>query len=211
MSDRFNAAATRAAGQEKFGLSRRRVVQGAAWSVPAIAIAVPVPAFAGASQGVLEFTGQNCKLPGNSAIDPYTNGAVYIFKANNTTAVSADIVIQSIARTGQSFTSSDITVVKLTGTGALCTDVGSSFTIAANSSDLYALVTKEWTNSANGALTANFTVNGVAATPGTTQSDGLNPITSNPSCGIGGSCSQIIDPYIQCILKAIGQTTCPSV
>src|SRR6478609_437452 len=81
MSDRFDAAAKRAAGQEKLGLSRgltrRRVVQGAAWSVPAIAIAAPIPAFA-ASQGFLKFTGENCKLPGNSTA-PWTDGAVYIF------------------------------------------------------------------------------------------------------------------------------------
>ncbi len=212
MSDWFDSAAKRAAGQEKLGLSRgltrRRVVQGAAWSVPAIAIAAPIPAFAGVSQGLLEFTGQNCKLPGNSAIDPYTNGAVYMFRAVNTTATAATICITEIARTGQSFTSADVTVIRVSGTGTLCVDVGDCFVVPANSSTLYALVTKEWSNSANGALTASFTVDGVAAPPGTTDSDGLNPITSNPSCAIGGSCTQISDALTKCILKGLGQSTC---
>ena len=52
--------------QQPSGISRRRVTQGVAWAVPAIAIAAPVPAFAGASQGILTLEGTGCKLPGNS-------------------------------------------------------------------------------------------------------------------------------------------------
>ena len=59
-------------------------------------------------------------------MDPYSNGAVYLFTANNTTAIEATIAIESIARTGQSFTSSDVTVIRVSGTGALCVDVGST-------------------------------------------------------------------------------------
>jgi hypothetical protein len=55
---------------EKLGVdttspSRRTVVKGAAWAVPAIAVASAAPTVA-ASEGPLSFTGGACKLPGNA-------------------------------------------------------------------------------------------------------------------------------------------------
>jgi len=47
-------------------ISRRRVVAGAAWSVPAVMVASAAPAVA-ASKGPIEFTGRACKLPGQSS------------------------------------------------------------------------------------------------------------------------------------------------
>lgn len=191
------------------GVSRRTVTKAMAWAIPAIAVAAPVPAFAGASQGTIAFTGANCKLPGDSAVDPYKNGAIYTMTVTNTTAVAVTVCITGVARTGQSFTSSDITVVRLSGTGTKCTNLGACFTVNANSSDTYALVTKEWSNSANGSLSVTYTVGGVPVAPATSPSNDLSPITSNPSCGIGGSCTSISTAYKQCILKALGQATCP--
>ncbi|KRF43276.1 hypothetical protein ASH01_15875 [Terrabacter sp. Soil811] len=45
--------------------SRRSVVKGAAWAVPAVVVAGAAPTVA-ASSGPLAFTGGACKLPGNS-------------------------------------------------------------------------------------------------------------------------------------------------
>ena len=45
--------------------SRRSVVKGAAWAVPAVVVAAAAPTVA-ASAGLLTFTGKACKLPGNS-------------------------------------------------------------------------------------------------------------------------------------------------
>ena len=52
--------------EPKPGVSRRTVAKAMAWSVPAVALAVPAPAYAasGAPPGVA--VGQACKLPGNS-------------------------------------------------------------------------------------------------------------------------------------------------
>src|SRR4051812_32691651 len=47
------------------GLSRRSVVKGAAWAMPAVVVAPPAPLVA-ASTGALSFPGRACKLPGNS-------------------------------------------------------------------------------------------------------------------------------------------------
>ena len=63
-------------------ISRRRVVAGAAWSVPAVMVASAAPAVA-ASPGPLEFTGGACKLPGN-ATDTF-KGYVFELTATNTT------------------------------------------------------------------------------------------------------------------------------
>jgi hypothetical protein len=215
MSDGFDGAAKRAAGQEKHGLSggltRRRVVQGAAWSVPVIAIAAPVPAFAGASQGVLTFTGENCKLPGNSS-DPWKQGAVYLFSASNTTAVGITVDITSVLRSNSSLPATDVTVIRLSGSGLHCSPIGTTFPVAAGATgDRYALVTSDWPSSANGNLVVNYEVDDVAQTPATGASNDLSPITSNPSCDIGGSCNTISDAFKKCILRGLGFPACPTI
>ena len=65
------------------GVSRRTVTKAMAWAVPAIAIAAPVPAFAGASQGILTLDGTGCKLPGNS--NPTYKGYAFNINVSNTT------------------------------------------------------------------------------------------------------------------------------
>lgn len=49
------------------GLSRRTIAKGAAWSVPAVALASAAPAIAASGGGPLSLVGTPCKLPGNSA------------------------------------------------------------------------------------------------------------------------------------------------
>lgn len=48
------------------GVSRRTVVKGAAWAVPAITVASAVPAMAASATVTVSEAGDACKLPGNS-------------------------------------------------------------------------------------------------------------------------------------------------
>ena len=85
--------------------SRRSVVKGAAWAVPAIAVASAAPTVA-ASAGFLTFTGSACKLPGNSSST--FKGYVFELLAHNATGplprdavtVIDSITIQGIADAG---------------------------------------------------------------------------------------------------------------
>ena len=70
--------------------TRRAVVKGAAWTMPAVIMAAPAPMIA-ASTGPLTFTGAACKLPGGSS-DSY-KGYVFELVATNPGGVnSADTV-----------------------------------------------------------------------------------------------------------------------
>lgn len=68
------------------GVSRRTVVKGAAWAVPAITVASAVPAMA-ASQGPIYFTGNACKLPGASIGDGVNYKQGYVFELIATNVV----------------------------------------------------------------------------------------------------------------------------
>ena len=149
--------------QQPSGISRRTVTKAMAWAVPAIAIASPVPAFA-ASRGTLTFTGDNCKLPGNSSA-PWTNGAVYIFNVTNTTPNAIEVCITSVLRSNSDIPATDVTVVRLVGSGPHCTSIGECFIVTPGATQTYALVTSEWPSSANGDLIVNFTVDGDTANP----------------------------------------------
>lgn len=191
------------------GISRRTVTKAMAWAVPAIAIAAPVPAFAGASQGTVELTGEACKLPGNSSAPYDVNGAVYLFTITNTTVNPSTIAFTSVLRTGSSAANLSFSIVRISGSGTCCTLLGSSVTANANSSDTFALVTGNWDNSANGQLTVSYNVEGVPQTPATTTPGSLNPVTPAGPCNIGGSC--VIDAAIsKCYLAAVGVAGCTS-
>jgi hypothetical protein len=192
------------------GISRRTVTKAMAWAVPAIAIAAPVPAFAGASQGTLTLTGAACKLPGNSSAPYSTNGAVYLFTVTNTTVNSSTISITSVLRSGSSNANLGFSIVRISGAGTCCTLLGSTITVAANSSDTFALVTGGWDNSANGQLTVSYNVGGVPQTPATTTPGSLEPVTpGGANCNIGGSCA-ISAAISTCYLQAVGVAGCTS-
>lgn len=80
--------------ETKFGISRRTLAKGVAWSVPAVAVAAAAPAYA-ASDGPIALTGMACKLPGASS-NPYKQG--YIFEAliTNVAGPNPDDVIYEI-------------------------------------------------------------------------------------------------------------------
>lgn len=189
------------------GLTRRTVAKGAAWAVPAVAVVTPTRAMA-ASPGTVSLTGQNCKLPGSSSA-PFTNGAVYLATITNTTNLPITIGLTSFTRGGAVQT--EVGVVKLSSSpaGACCTNLtagvnNNSFTVAANSSGTYAIVTADFANSANNNVSVAYTVNGQAQPPATdTDNTGLPPIAGN-GCGNGGSCDSLTLAQRACLLKAIG-------
>jgi hypothetical protein len=174
--------------EPKPGISRRTVAKAAAWSVPAIALAVSTPAYA-ASPGFITLTGDGCKLPGQ-ATDIFKG---YAFEASisNTTNAGVSIAITDITLNGEDL--GDVTVVAL-GT---CTVLGDTFVIAAGTTDLrVAIITEDAANSANGTLIISGTVDGVAGAV-TAQADAAPPIVG------GGSCTTYSVQEKACIVSAL--------
>ena len=71
--------------------TRRTVVKGAAWTMPAVLVAAPAPVVA-ASVAPLTFTGSACKLPGGSS-DAYKG---YVFELVATSAGGSDNTVTVI-------------------------------------------------------------------------------------------------------------------
>jgi hypothetical protein len=171
------------------GITRRRVTQGVAWAVPVIAIAAPVPAFAGVSQGILTLTGVGCKLPGAS--NPTYKGYAFKLIATNTTAnkyycVTIGVVTLNGDDLGQS------TVINL-ATGQ-CSNLGNPFCVPPGGLPNLAIVTADAGSSSNGQLIVNYTVRentgscdcaGGTVVPTTPASTGINdaPPINGESCG----------------------------
>ena len=101
--------------EPKPGISRRTVAKAMAWSVPAVALAVPAPAYAASGQPPTVLVGEACKLPGASAqgceelfdglpgLDPTKAFAIPLLVCNET---SKDIVLKpsiSITSSGLPF------------------------------------------------------------------------------------------------------------
>lgn len=137
-------------GAEPGGISRRTVTKAMAWAVPAIAVAAPVPAFAGASQGVLRLDGTGCKLPGRSN-DNYKGYAFGVDASNPTQTIYYCVTLTSVTLNGESLGA--FTVINL----ADCTNLTSSFCLAPgdNLSQL-ALLTSDAGNSSNGQLIVTY-------------------------------------------------------
>jgi hypothetical protein len=58
--------------EQKSGVSRRTVAKAMAWSVPAVALAVPAPAYAASPcTPIISFGPTSCKCPGQSTGDPW--------------------------------------------------------------------------------------------------------------------------------------------
>jgi hypothetical protein len=102
-------------------ISRRVVVAGAAWSVPAITLASAAPAVA-SSRGPLSFTGKACKLPGNSS-DTY-KGYVFELVSDNPLGPPGDTVIQIRNVTVDGSPTAAAIVVKTTANACSCTCAG---------------------------------------------------------------------------------------
>ncbi|MEO5746847.1 MAG: hypothetical protein ABIQ61_02695 [Ornithinibacter sp.] len=188
------------------GLTRRTVAKGAAWAVPVIAVVTPTHAMA-ASNGVVSFTGKNCKLPGSSSV--YNNGAVYLATISNTTNAAITITIVDFTRGAETTTIVGVVKLSTQPSGDLCcvdltAGADDTFTVAANSTGTYAIITKDFGNSANNSVSLRYKVNGGPTLTAPGQDGGLNPIAGG-NCGSGGSCNALTDAQKACVLKAIGQ------
>lgn len=71
--------------EPKAGVSRRTVAKAMAWSVPAVALAVPAPAYAASGGPPTIQVGDACKLPGNSCGDVFVKGYVFDVTISNNT------------------------------------------------------------------------------------------------------------------------------
>jgi hypothetical protein len=82
----------------KRGLSRRTMIAATAWTVPAVIAATSTPAMA-ASPGVVSFTGEACKHPGNSQA-PFRQDYHFVLQINNTTAESVEVEFTAMWKNG---------------------------------------------------------------------------------------------------------------
>ena len=185
--------------QRPSGITRRRVTQGVAWAVPVIAIAAPVPAFAGASQGILTLEGTGCKLPGASN-DIYKGYAFNLTATNPRTDTYYCVRIDSITLNGD--TLGGTTVVNL----ATCQNLSSTFCIPPSPNgtltDL-AIVTELAGNSSNGQLIVGYSVK---ETVGCCTNEGTFAPAPNAQTGIndtppinGASCTQFTTAQKLCL------------
>jgi hypothetical protein len=71
--------------EPKTGVTRRTVAKAMAWSVPAVALAVPAPAYAASGGPPTIQVGDACKLPGNSCGNVFVKGYVFDVTISNNT------------------------------------------------------------------------------------------------------------------------------
>jgi hypothetical protein len=142
--------------QPPTGVTRRTVAKGLGWTVPVIAVAMPVPAFAASGNPPGTAVGVACKLPGNSAsscaevfaglpgLDPNKAFAIPFLVNNNT---SKPIVL----RPSMTITSSGLPFAVVGISPPYCTPIAPGDTvkvIAYANSD----------NSANQSVTLSFII-----------------------------------------------------
>lgn len=169
--------------EQQPGVSRRTVAKAMAWSVPAVALAVPAPAYA-ASPGIITLTGAGCKLPGNSS--PIYKGYAFRATISNTTNAAISITITDITLGGEDL--GNVSVVRLSP----CSNLGTNtFIVPANSTFEVALVTQNAASSENGTLLVSYTVDG-APDQATATAAGLPPIQ-------GSSCTAFTKAEANCI------------
>lgn len=153
--------------QPDTGISRRTVTKAMAWAVPAIAIAAPVPAFAGASQDFVTFTGRACKDPGGG------QNKFYYFQVK-------------ITNSSQNALTVDFTGVVVNGVnGDASTITPNPYQVPAYTECVVTLRFGVFPDSANGSATLSYSVNGDPQPPvGSGTINNLPPLTDSG----GGSC-----------------------
>lgn len=153
--------------QQNGGISRRTVTKAMAWAVPAIAIAAPVPAFAGASQDFVTFTGKACKDPGGGTQKYYYFQVKITNSSQNALTVSfTGVVVNGVA-------------------GNAGTITPNPYQVPAYTECLVTLRFGTFPDSANGEATLSYTVNGAAQPP--VDSGAINDLPPLTDSG-GGSC-----------------------
>jgi hypothetical protein len=144
----------------KSGISRRTVVKGAAWSVPAIAVAGAAPAMA-VSGGLVSFTGQACKLPGNST----NNLKSYRFdmvSVNPLHGDYGDVIIVVTSFTFNGVQAQNVTIDLTSGTECQtnCGDLGGldQLCISDDSTITWQAIVGPYADSRNGEATITYDV-----------------------------------------------------
>jgi hypothetical protein len=175
----------------KKGISRRTVVQGTAWAVPAVVIATAVPAYAGASQGILTVNGNGCKLPGASN-NTFKGYAYRLVAANTTPSTTYTIKIVSVTLNGEDLGAAAI--VNLTN----CQNLGSTITVLPGQTlTNLALITANAASSPNGSLIVTYQVStDGGATYGPSQT--TTATASAPPIN-GASCSTFTQTEKDCL------------
>jgi hypothetical protein len=152
------------------GISRRRVVAGAAWAVPAVAVATAAPASAQSVPPVnISDFGVGCKYPGQSDKSrPY--GYVFYVEFTNDSTEDVTITIDSISLDGQPLTVDEIQLED----GTVVTQ---PFSLAAGDSIQLAIFATGATNSQNGQLVIGYSwYVGATKIDSATASTGLNSL-----------------------------------
>ncbi|MGA1827845.1 hypothetical protein [Microbacterium sp.] len=155
---------------QQSGVSRRTVTKAMAWAVPAIAVAVPAPAFGLASQGIVTLTGRGCKDPGASIPGNPNSKAYYVeVVISNTTANPITVLYTNAIVNGAQ-------PIAPPGFEANPTQT----VVAANTTCTVVVRIGNWGDSANATVTLSYTVNGVGGT--------TNQVTFVSTPPLPGSC-----------------------
>lgn len=158
---------------KKKGLSRRTVVTGTAWAVPAIIVAGPAPHAAATPIPPVMIGGTACKIPGNSG--NVRNGIAFQLTITNPYNNPLVVTITSVTKTG------DVAPAQI---------VPSSFTIPAHSTQTVVLEAGPFNNSANASITVTYSY--VDQTTGKTVNGQAGPTTVNIVPAQGAQCPFII-------------------
>jgi hypothetical protein len=146
--------------EPKTGVSRRTVAKAMAWSVPAIALAVPAPAYAASGGPPTITVGDACKLPGNSCGNVFVKG--YVFDVTITNNTGKDIYLYNQAGYQITFTEDnpDITLFFQAAIDASTGDV-ITFPYLLPDGDSIALIF----NAGENGNSANTSLNGSVSVP----------------------------------------------
>lgn len=137
--------------------TRRTVVKGAAWAVPAVAVAASTPASAASPEPPeIDFDlSQICKFPGKSSGDLcYDKGNVAFLVFDNT-ANATDYTICEV--TAMSNDGEALFIVGISDPAVDCGSFASSIVIPAESTKTIAVWTNDATDSSSGFFSVSFT------------------------------------------------------
>jgi len=157
---------------KKKGLSRRTVVAGTAWAVPAIVVAGPAPHAAATPIPPVTIGGTACKIPGNSG--NVRNGVAFELTITNPYNTPLVVTITSVTKTG------DVAPTQI---------IPTSFTIPKKSTATVIVEAGPFDNSANASFTVGYSY--VDPTTGTTRTGTAGPTTVN-IVPVMGACPFVI-------------------
>ncbi len=143
------------------GISRRTVVAGTAWAVPAIVVASAAPAMA--ASGPVVLTGRACKGPGNGA---------------NTKDYYLEVILNNTSSTSlKQFCFTSIVLIGAT----IPLNPPQCYNVGAGTEQTVTITINNRPDSANGSATLNYTIDG---NPGTTSATytSFPPLGGDPKC-----------------------------